>query len=369
MSNVTEQIAATPIAGAPIAATPIAGAPIANAPIANAPIAATPIAGAPIANAPIAAAPIANAPIAAAPIANAPIAATPIAGAGIIIYTTNAPGASKKNPLILVGNESKYLIEHVYDAETKTSSITMNGAPATVTNARLQKVEEGLSDVKKVFLKRARLLEKKIGKRVQFNTPVSSIKYRIKGEKVGIPKGGKNIVDTDLIDTIIRECNEEIGFNLNSKKLRNNAANSITINNYIIYLYKLGYNEYNKIKHKIQERKFEHYSELFNIRFKPLYKLLSKHHSIKLNFKTREALEQFKRRYNPSTSTTRKNTVVPTVEVSNTNKSTTRKNTVVPTVDVSNTNKSTTRKNTVLPDVEVGNNSKPNQKTRRRPRI
>ena len=230
-----------------------------------------------------------------------------INGAGVILYTTVAEGVTKENPFVLVGNESKYLIEQTYDKATKSSSVTMNGAPATLKNAQLQKVTEGQKNAKKVFLARALELEKKVGKRVQYNTPVSSVKYRTKGDIVGIPKGQKDINDNDLIDTIIRECNEEIGFNLNPEKLRSGASNTITAGDYIIYVYELDSREYNEIKYNIQSRKFEHYSELFDIRFELLDTLLSTVSPIRFNSKTKRALEQFKLKYNLSSLPTREN--------------------------------------------------------------
>jgi len=263
-----------------------------------------------------AATPNAATPNAAAPAAAAPAAAptpAPITGAGVILYSTDAEGATRENPLVLVGYESSYLIEQTTDEATKSSQFTIKGSPINASTAKLQKITGAQSNIKKLFLERAYKFQEALGERVQFDTPVGSVsvKYRIKGtnSKIGIPKGRKDETDIDTIATVLRECNEEIGFNLNADKLR--SARSTMAYDYIVYFYELELREYNEIKYNIQSRKLEHYSELFDISFKPLNTLLSNAVFPTLNGKTKAALRNFKRIYSPPSPSTRLNLLPP----------------------------------------------------------
>jgi 8-oxo-dGTP pyrophosphatase MutT (NUDIX family) len=199
-------------------------------------------------------------------------------GAGVILYRLDATG---KNPEILVGTESVYLFEK------DTPPVSMDGK--LYTERDLQRIEEGRGAVRGECIKRAKDLSKALGKRIQFDTPQPwSVHFRVKGDKMGVPKGGRDESET-ILQAAQREFQEEVGFGIDGARA---SRESVEAMEYTFYLYPISSSERAAIEAKIASRASEHYSELFDIHFEPLTALLARP-SGELNGKTAEGLRLF----------------------------------------------------------------------------
>lgn len=184
-------------------------------------------------------------------------------GAGVLItFVKNG------TRYVLTGKESVYL-------KDTHPTVTLRGVSRNVADD-LEKVSKSqVPDKEKVkasFINRAKGISDVIGQRVQFSQVIDegdkwTTTYRIlrDGTKFGIPKGHKESTDTDLKATAVREAQEEIGMTLH-KLVKFDVPNIP----YEIYRLDIAAGEEAVFMKAITSRMDRHYSELFEIEFRPI---------------------------------------------------------------------------------------------------
>ncbi len=85
----------------------------------------------------------------------------------------------------------------------------------------------------------------------------------------GVPKGGKLLCDDRPMDTVIRECEEEIGYKMDENRLEYLG----TEKGYVFYIHKISYIELDKIKRDVKERLNKNIGELQDIQFMELQEI------------------------------------------------------------------------------------------------
>jgi hypothetical protein len=184
-------------------------------------------------------------------------------GSSIIIYFLD----KDKQPIILVGKESKYVTDLVKGAVLEDVK-------------RKQLFEGNLTDAKQYFSETARNLEKtlQLG-RIQFDTPIeiSANKYKVNyrfldsSSKRGIIKGGIDAAKNEItIDAIVREVAEEIGVNIPKEKLHDLGL----CDKYQAYCLDIKEDKFKFFHDRIKERMASRSGEVFDLSFKPLVSMV-----------------------------------------------------------------------------------------------
>ena len=192
-----------------------------------------------------------------------------------------------KQPIILVGKESKYVTDILKKPE-KTEI------------ERKQVFEGNITSSKEYFSRTARDLEKSLGiGRIQFDTPLETstgsyeVKYRFldKSSRRGIIKGGRdNKTNENPKDTIIREVAEEIGMNIPKEELVDLGI----CDSYQVYSLDIKKSKYKFFIDRIKERNAVRSGEVFDLSFKPINLILENlDKKNEYNAKSKCALELF----------------------------------------------------------------------------
>jgi 8-oxo-dGTP pyrophosphatase MutT (NUDIX family) len=107
------------------------------------------------------------------------------------------------------------------------------------------------------------------------NTYTVNFRHVHETSKLGFPKGGKEITDSDIRATALRELKEECGdvlWELAKRNLvpfgpTNNFDYDSVLNNYSVFTLNITDDEINDVKHSLEQKNSSTHGELFNLRF------------------------------------------------------------------------------------------------------
>jgi hypothetical protein len=211
-----------------------------------------------------------------------------ITGASIVIWYYDA---STQMPMVLVGNESKYVTD-IRPEIKPMQTITGVTNPETA-KRHFYKVSAALSDNGENTLNLGR---------IQYDDPKQvgdsfSVNYRYvdKKSKQGIIKGQIESGETP-IQAIVREVAEELGLHLH-KKTQAGIQYMNICDGYAAYALEIPETDVTVFQTRIKERIDKKRGELFALKFEPLDTIVS---SLKtFNYKSKCTIEHFQRQYFP----------------------------------------------------------------------
>jgi 8-oxo-dGTP pyrophosphatase MutT (NUDIX family) len=246
-------------------------------------------------------------------------------GSLIIIYYID----NDKKMYILSGNESHYLsdkdpfITRELQSKNKIASDSEKQKSKSILDNTMSPDQIDFACAKVYFCNLANSYSKKKGIRIQFDTPKIddnkySVNLRSQGDKWGFPKGGTEEIDMEGItdeqnislQTILRECREELGIQLPTTVIKEgkwvynqwfyetNQKVSRNDTEYSVFVHEIkDANGFTKVENIqsfqkcIQRRKNAFYGEMFDLEFRSFNDLVEI--SSQFNFLSRQAFNIF----------------------------------------------------------------------------
>ncbi len=206
-------------------------------------------------------------------------------GAGILIHFKEFG-----KQFILTGKEGTYLSD-IPDIDSKIEELNL----IEISKSTKEKKE----DAKAKFINFAKKLTKKLEFRVQFSQITGKpgdwhtiYMYLKEDPKYGLIKGRKEPTDADTFATAVRELNEEVGINIESRtNLHSHLPFLINAGGYDFFRHEIKKHVADSIFRWIEIRNANHQGELFKVKFREVSYIITNLN--KFNRKSRDAIEYF----------------------------------------------------------------------------